>query len=101
MFIKLTITICAFSFLIFSSCGGAKETEENEENEEAKAPTVCECMDAMNKMMEEMQAVGMDEVKAKEVEAKYKDKAEACKKLGEGLSEEEQAKLQEDARNCK
>ena len=98
MFIKVILTLSAFSFLFLSSCGGAKETEEKEES---KAPTVCECMDAMNKMMEEMQAVGSDETKAKEVEAKYKDTAEACKKLGEGLSDEEKAKLQEEARNCK
>ena len=80
---------------------GRLYTKEGDENKDSKAPTVCECMDAMNKMMEEMQAVGMDEVKVKDVEEKYKDKTEACKKLGEGLSEEEQAKLQEEARNCK
>lgn len=97
MYNKTILILTAFSFLIITSCGGAKE----EEKEESKAPTVCECMDVMNQMMEEMQAVGSDEAKAKEVEQKYKDKADACKKLGEGLSEEEQAKLQEEARNCK
>jgi hypothetical protein len=95
---KIILTLGAFSLLVFTSCGGAKEGDENKDS---KAPTVCECMEAMNQMMAEMQEVGMDEAKAKEVEAKYKDKAEACKKLGEGLSEEEQAKLQEEARNCK
>ncbi len=95
---KFIIKLVVFSLLIMTSCGG---TKEGDENKESKAPTVCECMDAMNKMMEEMQAVGSDETKAKEVEAKYKDTAEACKKLGEGLSDEEKAKLQEEARNCK
>ena len=95
---KIILTLAVFSLLIITSCGGAKEGDENKDS---KAPTVCECMDAMNQMMEEMQAVGMDEAKVQEVEEKYKDKAEACKKLGEGLSDEEQAKLQEEARNCK
>ena len=95
---KFIIKLVVFSLLIMTSCGG---TKEGDENKESKAPTVCECMDAMNKMMEEMQEVVMDEAKVKEVEEKYKDKAEACKKLGEGLSDEEKAKLQEEARNCK
>jgi hypothetical protein len=95
---KIILTLAVFSLLIITSCGGVKEGYENKES---KAPTVCECMDAMNQMMEDMQAVGMDEAKVNEVEEKYKDKVEACKKLGEGLTEEEQAKLQEEARNCK
>lgn len=98
MYNKIIITLTAFSLLIITSCGGAKEGDEKEGS---KVPTVCECMDAMNQMMEEMQEAGMDEAKAKEIEEKYKDKADACKKLGEGLSEEEKAKLQEEARNCK
>jgi hypothetical protein len=95
---KFIMKLAVFSLIIITSCG---RTKEGDENKDSKAPTVCECMDAMNKMMEEMQPVGMDEVKVKDVEEKYKDKTEACKKLGEGLSEEEQAKLQEEARNCK
>jgi hypothetical protein len=34
--------------------------------DDEKVPTVCEFIDAMNQMMEEMQAVGSDAVKAKE-----------------------------------
>lgn len=95
---KFILKLAAFSLIIITSCGGAKEGDENKDS---KAPTVCECMDAMNKMMEEMQEVGIDEAKVKEVEEKYKDKVEACNKLGEGLSDEEKAKLREEARNCK
>ena len=48
-------------------------------------------------MEKEMKADGADMEKVQE---KYKDKMEACKKLGEGKSEEEMKKLQEEAKAC-
>jgi hypothetical protein len=49
----------------------------------------------------EMEAAGGDEAKIKEIGEKYKAKAEECKKLGEGKSEEELKKMAEEAKNCK
>mgnify|MGYP003394830087 CR=1 FL=1 len=81
--------------LILGSCGGA-ESEKKEES-----VSVCDCMDAMEEMMKEVEVAGGDESKMKEIEEKYKDKAEACKKLGEGKSDEEKKKMAEEAKNCK
>lgn len=92
--IILAATILAISF---TSCGSSEEKKEGED----KAPTVCECMETMEEMMQEAEGAGGDEEKMKAIEEKYKSKADACKKLAEGLSPEETEKLQEEARNCK
>lgn len=95
---KSILLFAVAATLIFSSCGEAKEGEKKD-----SAPTVCDCVKMSEEMMNEMQEAGADEAKMKEIEEKYKETAEACKKLGEAAEGDPEAmkKLQEEASNCK
>lgn len=83
---KVLFSVAVVATMALASCGGA---------------SVCDCVKTMEEMMKEVEEAGGDEAKMKEIEEKYKDKAEACKKLGEGKSDEEKKKMAEEAKNCK
>src|SRR3990167_6142352 len=74
--------------LLFSACGS-----KDEKDEKKSEMSVCDCVKTFEGMMKEVEEAGGDEAKMKEIEEKYKDKAEACKKLGEGKSDEEKKKM--------
>ena len=80
---KVLLSAVAASFLL-ASCG----------------PDVCDCVSSMNEMGEKMKDA-KDEDAMKAIEAEYKDKLDACKKLGEGKSDEEKEKMAEAAKECK
>ncbi len=82
---KLILPVAAFSMLFLTSCGGT---------------SVCGCMDSYLEMSKEMKAANGDETKMKEIQEKYKDEEEACKKLDEGKTSEEKEKMQEEAKKC-
>jgi hypothetical protein len=84
---KVIYSVAIVATMALASCGGGT--------------SVCDCVKTMEEMMKEVQEAGGDEAKMKEIDEKYKDKAEACKKLGEGKSDEEKKKLAEEAKNCK
>ena len=70
----------------FASCGG---------------PSVCDCVKGMEEMGKKMEEAGGDADKMKAIEEEYKDKMEACKKLGEDASDEDKKKMEEEAKECK
>ncbi len=61
-------------------------------------PSVCDCVKLSEEMLKEMDEA--DENRRKKLEEFYTDKMEACKKLSEGLSDEEMKQLMEEAKNC-
>jgi hypothetical protein len=79
---KVIYSVAIVATMALASCGGSE---------------VCDCVNLAGEMEKEMKADGADMEKVQE---KYKDKMEACKKLGEGKSEEEMKKLQEEAKAC-
>lgn len=83
---KVMLSVAVVATLALASCGG---------------PSICDCVKMGEEMMKE--AEGADEAKMKEIEEKYKDKAEACKKMGEEAQKDEaKAKeMAEEAKNCK
>jgi len=95
---KSILLISTISILVLSACSESKDKEDDKKSSEI---SVCECVKMSEEMMKEMEGVIDDEVKMKEIEEKYKETAEACKKLGEGKSDEEMKKLQEEASKCK
>ena len=84
---KVIYSVAVVAAFALASCGGG--------------PSICDCVKMGEEMTKDMADSGMDEAKMKEIEAKYKDKAEACKKMGEGKSDEDKAKMMEEAKNCK
>jgi hypothetical protein len=62
---------------------------------------VCDCVNAMEEMEKKMKDADGDMDKIKKVQEEYKDQLEKCEKLGEGKSEDEMKKLEEEAKNCK
>jgi len=92
---KKSIFAIAVAALILGSCGGA-DSEKKEE-----AMTVCDCVRISKEMMKDIETAGSDMTKMSEIEEKYKNEIEACKKLGEGKTDEEMKKLEEEAKNCK
>lgn len=84
---KVLLSVAVVATLALASCGG---------------PSVCDCVKLDDEMRKEMGDEPTEE-KAKEIEEKYKSKAEACKKLGEEAEKDEaKAKeLMEEIKNCK
>ncbi len=66
----------------------------------AQTPTICDCADLMLAMMKEAKGNMTDKDKMEVIKNKYEAKIEKCEKLGDGKSEEEQAKMKEEMRNC-
>ena len=98
--ILFTAVITAFAL---SSCGG-KDGEDQKDGggqKDAAGPSVCDCVKMGEEFQKEMKEAGDDEAKLIEIQEKYKLKAEECKKLGEGKSDDEMMKLQEEASKCK
>ena len=84
---KVIYSVAIVATMAFASCGGGS--------------SICDCVKMSGEAEKEMEAAGGDEAKIKEIGEKYKAKAEECKKLGEGKSEEELKKMAEEAKNCK
>lgn len=86
---KVIYSVAIVATMALASCGGGA--------------SVCDCVKMGEEVQKEMEAAGGDEGKIKEIEEKYKDKAEACKKLGEEAKKDEaKAKeMMEEAKNCK
>ena len=85
-----TKTLMAFALIGFlmTSCGGGSE--------------ICNCVSTNLSMMKDMKAAGedADDKKIEEIEKKYEAKMEKCKKLGDGKSQEELEKMEEEAKKC-
>ena len=86
---KVIYSVAIVATMALASCGGA--------------PSICDCVTMGEEAQKEMEEAGEDEAKIKEVEEKYKDKADACKKLGEEAKKDEaKAKeMMEEMKNCK
>ena len=84
---KVIYSVAIVATMALASCGGGA--------------SVCDCLKMGEEAMKESQEAAGDEAKLKEIQEKYKLKAEECKKLGEGKSEEEMKKLQEEVEACK
>ena len=81
---KVFLSVVAAGFLL-ASCGS----------------DVCDCVNGMEEMKKKMDEADGDEEKIKKVQEEYKDLLDKCEKLGEGKSEEELKKLEEEAKKCK
>ena len=81
---KKLFIVPALAFLV--SCGGGM--------------SVCDCKKKMDEMSKEIVEAGADEAKMKEIQDKYKADIEACTKMAEGKTEEEQKKMAEEAAKC-
>jgi len=76
-----------FVATLLSSCGGGKSE-------------ICNCADIALKMITEAKEANGDQEKMKAIQEKYKGDIEKCDKLGEGKSEEEKKKMQEEMKAC-
>jgi hypothetical protein len=83
---KVLLSVAVATTFAFTSCGGV---------------SICDCVKSMEEAGKEYEAAAGDETKMKEIDEKYKSQMEACEKLGEGASEEEQKKMMEEMMNCK
>lgn len=90
-------------------CPATKEAEkmmkelmdESLNDDENNEPfTVCDCADIMLAMMKEARGNMTDKDKMVAIKNKYEAKIEKCEKLGDGKSEEEQAKMKEEMERC-
>lgn len=81
---KVLLSAVAAGFLL-ASCGS----------------DVCDCVNGMEEMGKKMEEAKGDEEKMKKIQEEYKDLLDKCEKLGEGKSEDEMKKLEEEAKNCK
>ena len=90
-------------------CPATKEAEkmmkelmdESLNDDENNEPfTVCDCADIMLAMMKEARGNMTDKDKMVAIKNKYEAKIEKCEKLGDGKSEEEQAKMNEEMERC-
>jgi hypothetical protein len=61
---------------------------------------VCECIDGMASATKEMQAAKGDETKLKAIQEKFKSTEDKCRKLGEGKSDADKKKLEDEAKKC-
>jgi len=94
---KLILSTAVIIAFALSSCGG----KDGEDQKDAAGPTICDCVKMGEEVQKEMEEAGGDEAKLKEIEEKYELKAEECKKLVEGKSDDQMKKLQEEASKCK
>jgi|688.fasta_scaffold494140_1 hypothetical protein len=92
---KMMFSLVAVAALALVSCG-SKDAENKE-----GGPSVCDCVKMGEEAAKEMKGANGDEAKLKEITEKYEKKAEECKKLGEGKSDEEKKKMMEEAAKCK
>ena len=73
------------------------------EKEEEKGGdlSICDCVKMQGEMMDKMKSLDRgDEEAMKALEAEYKEKEQACRKLSEGKSQEEMMALQKEAEAC-
>ena len=61
---------------------------------------VCSCSDSMLEMSKEMRQVKGDYTKIEAIQKKYEADLKKCEKLGEGKSDEEKKKIQEELKSC-
>ena len=66
----------------------------------AQTYSVCDCADIMLSMMKEAKGNMTDKDKMEAIKNKYEAKIEKCEKLGDGKSEEEKKKMEEEMRKC-
>ena len=85
---KVIYSVAIVATMALASCGG---------------PSICDCVKSFEEMGKELEEADGDEAKMKEIEEKYKDKKDACKKLGEEAEKDEEAKkkMEEEMKNCK
>jgi hypothetical protein len=81
---KIILSFAALS-LVLASCGGSD---------------ICNCADSMLEMSKEMKEVKDDFTKIEAIQKKYEADFKKCEKLGEGKSEAEKTKMQEELKNC-
>ena len=84
---KVIYSVAIVATMALASCGGGS--------------SICDCVKMSGEAEKEMEAAGGDEAKIKEIGEKYKGKADECKKLVEGKSDDEMKKLSEEAAKCK
>jgi hypothetical protein len=82
---KLILSTTAIVALVLASCGKSE---------------VCGCADTGLAMMKEVKEAGMDLSKMQAIQDKYKADIEKCEKLGEGKSDEEKKKMEEEMKAC-
>ena len=92
---KMMFSLVAVAALALVSCG-SKDAENKE-----GGLSVCDCVKMGEEAAKEINDAKGDEAKLKEITEKYEKKAEECKKLGEGKSDEEKKKMAEEAAKCK
>ncbi len=66
----------------------------------AQTYSVCDCADIMLAMMKEAKGNMTDKDKMEAIKNKYEAKIEKCEKLGDGKSDEEKKKMEEEMRKC-
>ncbi len=66
----------------------------------AQTYSVCDCADIMLAMIKEAKGNMTDKDKMEAIKNKYEAKIEKCEKLGDGKSDEEQAKMKEEMKKC-
>jgi hypothetical protein len=81
---KIILSFAALS-LVLASCGGSD---------------ICNCADTWLEMSKEMKEVKGDFTKIEAIQKKYEADFKKCEKLGEGKSEAEKTKMQEELKNC-
>jgi hypothetical protein len=81
---KIILSFAALS-LVLASCGGSD---------------VCNCADTMLEMSKEMKEVKGDFTKIEAIQKKYEEDFKKCEKLGEGKSEDEKKKMEEELKAC-
>ncbi len=81
---KIILSFAAIS-LVLASCGGSD---------------VCNCADTMLEMSKEMKEVKGDFTKIEAIQKKYEADFKKCEKLGEGKSEDEKKKMEEELKAC-
>ena len=60
----------------------------------------CSCSDSMLEMTKEMGQIKGDYTKIEAIQKKYEADLKKCEKLGEGKSDEEKKKIQEELKSC-
>jgi hypothetical protein len=81
---KIILSFAALS-MVLASCGGSD---------------VCNCADTMLDMSKEMKEVKGDFTKIEAIQKKYEADFKKCEKLGEGKSEDEKKKMEEELKAC-
>jgi hypothetical protein len=82
---KKVILSAAAALVLLASCGKSE---------------VCECIDGMASATKEMQAAKGDETKMKAIQEKFKSTEDKCRKLGEGKTDADKKKMEEEAKKC-